>query len=414
LSGEAVAAGQKETHMSLAPCRTDERGIRHLLLALVLSLATGVMALVAEAQAQTAATFETTAKQAILMDSGSGKVLFQKNADELMHPASMSKIMTMIMVFERLKSGRLSLDDEFTVSENAWRRGGATSGGSTMYAELNSRIRLEDLMKGVIVQSANDGCIIIAEGIAGSEEAFADLMTQRARELGLEKSTFRNATGLTDPEHQMTARELALLARYLIEVFPEYYKTYSIPEFTWNGITQPNRNPLLGSYPGADGIKTGYVAAAGYGLTGSAKRDGRRLIMVINGLSSTRERADEARKLLDWGFRQYRTVELYQAGDRVGRARVWGGSQRWVDLAAKDDVRLALSDEEKDGTTVEVAYDGPLMAPVEQGAEVGTVRFKVNGRVISEAPLVTAQAVDAAAPMWSRAIDSVAYMIFGG
>jgi D-alanyl-D-alanine carboxypeptidase (penicillin-binding protein 5/6) len=400
--------------MSLAPCRTDERGIRHLLLALVLSLATGVMALVAEARAQTAATFETRAKQAILMDSGSGKVLFQKNADELMHPASMSKIMTMIMVFERLKSGRLSLDDEFTVSENAWRRGGATSGGSTMYAELNSRIRLEDLMKGVIVQSANDGCIIIAEGIAGSEEAFADLMTQRARELGLEKSTFRNATGLTDPEHQMTARELALLARYLIEVFPEYYKTYSIPEFTWNGITQPNRNPLLGSYPGADGIKTGYVAAAGYGLTGSAKRDGRRLIMVINGLSSTRERADEARKLLDWGFRQYRTVELYQAGDRVGRARVWGGSQRWVDLAAKDDVRLALSDEEKDGTTVEVAYDGPLMAPVEQGAEVGTVRFKVNGRVISEAPLVTAQAVDAAAPMWSRAIDSVAYMIFGG
>jgi D-alanyl-D-alanine carboxypeptidase (penicillin-binding protein 5/6) len=400
--------------MSLAPCRTDDRGIRHLLLALVLSLATGLMGLVAEARAQTAATFETRAKQAILMDSGSGKVLFEKNADELMHPASMSKIMTMIMVFERLKSGRLSLDDEFTVSENAWRRGGATSGGSTMYAELNSRIRLEDLIKGVIVQSANDGCIIIAEGIAGSEEAFADLMTQRARELGLEKSTFRNATGLTDPEHQMTARELALLARYLIEVFPEFYKTYSIPEFTWNNITQPNRNPLLGSYPGADGIKTGYVAAAGYGLTGSAKRDGRRLIMVINGLSSTRERADEARKLLDWGFRQYRTVELYQAGDRVGRARVWGGSRRWVDLAARDDVRLALSDEEKDATTVEVAYDGPLMAPVEQGAEVGTVRFKVNGRVISESPLVSAEPIDAAAPMWSRAIDSVAYMIFGG
>jgi serine-type D-Ala-D-Ala carboxypeptidase (penicillin-binding protein 5/6) len=191
-----------------------------------------------EAQAQTAPTFETRAKQAILMDSGSGKVLFEKNADELMHPASMSKIMTMIMVFERLQSGRLSLDDEFLVSENAWRRGGATSGGSTMYAELNSRVRLEDLIKGVIVQSGNDASIIIAEGIAGSEAAFADMMTQRARELGLEQSTFRNATGLTDPEHQMTARELALLARYLIEVFPEYYKFYSIPEFTWNNITQ--------------------------------------------------------------------------------------------------------------------------------------------------------------------------------
>jgi serine-type D-Ala-D-Ala carboxypeptidase (penicillin-binding protein 5/6) len=400
--------------MSLAACRRETRGVRHTVLALTLSLATGLMALVAQAQAQTAATFETRAKQAILMDSGSGKILFEKNADELMHPASMSKIMTMIMVFERLESGRLSLDDEFTVSENAWRRGGAASGGSTMYLDLNSRVRLEDLIKGVIVQSGNDACIVIAEGVAGSEAAFADLMTQRARELGLEQSTFKNATGLTDPEHQMTPRELALLARYLIEVFPEYYKTYSIPEFTWNDITQSNRNPLLGSYPGADGIKTGYVSAAGYGLTGSAMRDGRRLIMVINGLGSARERADEARKLLDWGFRQYRTVELYQQGDRVGRARVWGGTQRWVDLAAKDDVRLALSDEERDSTTVEVAYEGPLMAPVENGAEVGTVRFRVDGRVISESPLVTRQAVDEAAPMWSRAIDSVAYMIFGG
>jgi D-alanyl-D-alanine carboxypeptidase (penicillin-binding protein 5/6) len=400
--------------MSLAPRRQRCHAIRHAVMALVLSLATGLMALGIEAQAQTPAPFESKAKRAILMDSGSGKVLFEKNADELMHPASMSKIMTMIMVFERLKSGRLSLDDEFVVSENAWRRGGATSGGSTMYAELNSRIKLEDLIKGVIVQSANDACIVIAEGIAGSEGAFGDLMTQRARELGLKQSTFKNATGLTDPEHQMTPRELAMLARYLIEVYPEFYQIYSMPEFTWNGITQKNRNPLLGSYPGADGIKTGYVTAAGYGLTGSAKRDGRRLIMVINGLSSVRERADEAQKLLDWGFRQYRTVELYQAGDSVGRARVWGGSERWVELAAKDDVRLALSDEEKDSTTVEVAYDGPLMAPVENGAEVGSVRFKVDGRVISEAPLVTRQAVDATAPVWSRAIDSVAYMIFGG
>ena len=395
--------------MSMAPCRQAFRTIR-----LVLALVMGLAALATEASAQAPAQFESRAKQAILMDSGSGKVLFEKNADELMHPASMSKIMTAIMVFERLKSGRLSLEDEFAVSENAWRSGGATSGGSTMYAELNSRIRLEDLLKGVIVQSGNDACIVIAEGIAGSEAAFGDLMTQRARELGLEKSTFKNATGLTAPEHQMTARELALLARYLIEVYPEYYKIYSIPEFTWNDITQPNRNPLLGSYPGADGIKTGYVSAAGYGLTGSAKRDGRRLIMVINGLKSVRERAEEAQKLLDWGFRQYRTVELYQAGDRVGQARVWGGAVRWVDLAARDDLRLALSDEEKDSTTVEVAYDGPLMAPVEAGAEVGSVRFKVDGRVISESPLVAKEAVEESGPMWSRAIDSVAYMIFGG
>jgi serine-type D-Ala-D-Ala carboxypeptidase (penicillin-binding protein 5/6) len=399
--------------MSLAHFSQDHGGFRRIAFALVLSLAAGLTALAGEAQAQSAR-YESSAKQAILMDSGSGKVLYEKNADELMHPASMSKIMTAIMVFERLESGRLSLDDEFVISENAWRRGGATSGGSTMYAELNSRVSLDNLLKGLIVQSGNDASIAIAEGIAGSEAAFADMMTDRARELGLEQSTFVNATGLTDPEHQMTPRELALLARYLIEVFPEYYKMYSIPEFTWNDITQPNRNPLLNSYPGADGIKTGYVSAAGYGLTASAERDGRRLIMVINGLSSIRARADEAQKLLDWGFRQYRTVELYQAGDRVGRARVWGGEARWVDLAAKDDVRLALSDEEKDATTVEFAYNGPLMAPVEQGAEVGTVRFKVNDRVISQRPLVTGRAVDAAAPMWSRAFDSVAYMIFGG
>jgi serine-type D-Ala-D-Ala carboxypeptidase (penicillin-binding protein 5/6) len=383
-------------------------------MAFVLSLAMGVLALVSEVQAQTPPTFQTKAKQAILMDSSSGKVLFERDADVLMHPASMSKIMTMIMVFERLRSGRLSMDDEFVVSENAWRRGGATSGGSTMYAELNSRIKLRDLILGVIVQSANDGCIIIAEGIAGSEGAFADLMTQRARELGLSQSTFKNSTGLADPEHQMTARELALLARYLIEVFPDYYQFYSTPEFTWNNITQRNRNPLLSSYPGADGIKTGYVSVSGYGLTGSAQRHGRRLIMVINGLSSARERADEAQKLLDWGFRQFRTVELYQVGQSVGRARVWGGSERWVDLAAKEDVRLALSDEERDSVTLEVAYNGPLRAPVAQGEEVGTVRFRVDGRLISEAPLVTSQAVDETAPMWSRAIDSVAYMIFGG
>jgi serine-type D-Ala-D-Ala carboxypeptidase (penicillin-binding protein 5/6) len=399
--------------MSSAPWRQKSRGIGHAVLALAFSLALGLTALV-EAHAQTAPTFETRAKQAILMDSGSGKVLFEKNADELMHPASMSKIMTMIMVFERLQSGRLSLDDEFLISENAWRRGGAASGGSTMYAELNSHVRLEDLIKGVIVQSGNDASIAIAEGIAGSEAAFADLMTQRARELGLEQSTFRNATGLTDPEHKMTARELAKLARYLIEVFPEYYKTYSIPEFTWNNITQGNRNPLLRGYPGADGIKTGYVSASGYALTGSVKRDGRRLIMVINGLSSARERADEARKLLDWGFRQYRTIELYQVGQRVGEARVWGGTDRWVDLVAKEDVRLALSDEERDDVSVEVAYNGPLMAPVASGQEVGAVRFRVDGRLISEAPLVTGRSVEEAEPMWSRAIDSVAYMIFGG
>lgn len=383
-------------------------------LACLLIALTALAGLPRPAWPQTEPVFETAAKQAILIDSRSGKVYYEKNADEFMHPASMSKVMTALMVFERLKSGRLNLDDEFVVSENAWRQGGAMSGGSTMYAELNSRVKLRDLLMGIIVQSANDACIVVAEGIAGSEAAFADLMTQRARELGLKQSTFKNSTGLPDPEHQMTARELAMLARYLIEVFPDYYSFYSTPEFTWNGITQKNRNPLLGSYPGADGIKTGYISAAGYGLVGSAARDGRRLIMVINGLKSSAERAREAQKLMDWGFRRFRTVELYQAGDRVGQARVWGGQQSWVALAAKDDIRLALSDDEKDTASAELVYRGPLMAPVKTGQEVGSVRFRIDGKLVSEAPLVTAGPVEPADGMWRKAYDSVAYLIFGG
>ena len=269
---------------------------------------------------------ETKAPHAILIDARTGRVLFEKDADIAVPPASMSKLMTMIMVFEGLKAGKLSLDQTFTVSEDAWRRGGATSGGSTMYAELNSQVRLEDLIKGVVVQSANDACIVIAEALGGSEPAFADKMTARARELGATNATFRNATGLPDPEHRMSVRDLAVLARYLITSFPEYYKYYSIPEFTWNKIRQQNRNPLLKDYPGADGMKTGYTREAGYGLVGSAERDGRRLIMVIAGLKSINERKQEAQTLLDWGFRQFRAIDVYAKGDRVGKARVWGGT----------------------------------------------------------------------------------------
>ena len=229
------------------------------------------------------APLETKAKQAILMDAQTGSVFFEKDADAQVEPASMSKLMTMIMVFEAIKAGKLSLDQEFLITEDAWRRGGAVSGGSTMYAEINSRVKLSDLIQGVIVQSANDACIAIAEGMAGSEVAFAEQMTRRARELGLANAVFKNATGLPDPEHKMSVRELALLAQYIIKSFPEYYKYYGQAEFTWNKITQKNRNPLLADYPGADGMKTGYTKDAGYGLVGSVMRDGRRLIMVIAG-----------------------------------------------------------------------------------------------------------------------------------
>ena len=358
--------------------------------------------------------FETAAEFAILLDSRSGKVYFEKQADELMSPASMSKIMTMLMVFERLKDGRLKMSDEFAISEDAWRRGGAASGGSTMYAELNSRVKLQDLVRGVTIQSANDACIAIAEGIAGSEQAFADLMTKRARELGLQKSTFRNSTGLPDPEHKMTARELATLARYLIEVFPEYYKFYSEQEFTWNDIRQHNRNPLLGSFPGADGIKTGYIREAGYGLVGSAKRNGRRLIVVLNGMRSRKERAEEAKKILDWGFRKFRDINVYEAGETVSRARVWGGVRTWVSLVAKDRVNVLLAPEERDSANAEVVYEGPVKAPVRQGQQIGKLRLTVNGRTVSSQPLYAGESVDEGYSMWRRAFDTVSFMILGG
>lgn len=353
------------------------------------------------------------AEEAILMDARTGRVLFEKNADQPVPPASMSKLMTMIMVFEALRSGTLTLDQKFKVSQDAWKRGGAPSGGSTMYAELNSEVALEDLIKGVVVHSANDACIVIAENMAGSEPAFAELMTTRARELGATNATFKNATGLPDPGHQMSVRDLAILARYIINTFPEYYKYYSIPEFTWNNITQQNRNPLLKDYPGADGMKTGYTKEAGYGLIGSAQRDGRRLIMVIAGLKTINERRQEAQGLLDWGFKQFRTVDVYAKGDRVGQARVWGGTERHVALLAAGDVRVALTPQEKEMAEVKLAYTGPLIAPVEAGQQVGSVRFIVDGVTVADVPVVTAGAISEEPSMWSRAVDSVIIMVFG-
>lgn len=357
--------------------------------------------------------FTTKALQAILIDARTGRVLFEKDAGTAIPPASMSKLMTMIMVFEALKAGTLTLDQRFTVSEDAWRRGGAMSGGSTMYAEVKSSIRLEDLIKGAVVHSANDACIVIAEAIAGGEPAFAQRMTARARELGAVNATFRNATGLPDPEHRMSVRDLSVLARHIITSFPEYYAYYALPEFTWNDITQQNRNPLLKDYPGADGMKTGYTKEAGYGLVGSAERDGRRLIMVIAGLKSINERRQEAQALLDWGFRQFRSVDVYAKGDRVGQARVWGGTQRSVPLLAAAGIRVALTAQEQEIAEVKLAYNGPLMAPVEAGKEVGKVRFIVDGITVADVPVVTASPVAAEPSMWSRALDSVFIMIFG-
>lgn len=383
---------------------------RRLTLAL-LGLALAMAAMIVSARAQDV--FDTKANHAILIDARTGRVLFEKAADTPVPPASMSKLMTMIMVFEGLKSGKLTLDQEFVISEDAWRRGGAASGGSTMYAELKSRVKLSDLMQGVVVQSANDACIAIAEGMSGSEAAFSQQMTERAHEIGATSATFRNATGLPDPEHRMSVRDLSTLARHIITNFPEHYAIYKQPEFTWNKIRQTNRNPLLKDYPGADGMKTGFTREAGYGLVGSATRDGRRLIMVIAGLKTANDRKQEAQRLLDWGFRQFRSVDVYSRGDRVGAARIWGGTQRSVDLLMSGDMRVALSAQEQDAAEIRLGYTGPLLAPVTAGQQVGSVRFVVDGLTVAEVPVETADGVDAEPSMWSRAIDSIFIMIFG-
>lgn len=358
--------------------------------------------------------FVTQAREAILFDAGSGEVLFEKNADDLMPPASMSKLMTATMVFEALQRRDLSMEDEFFISENAWRRGGAVSGGSTMYAEINSTVKIKDLVQGVVVQSANDACIALAEGIAGTEEAFADLMTARARELGLKKSTFKNSTGLPDPEHQMTARELGMLAKHLIYDLGEYYHYFSQAEFTWNNIKQRNRNPLLRMNMGADGLKTGYTRKAGYGLVASAERSGRRLIMVIGGLKSGKKRQVEARKLMEWGFRRFRSFPFFEQGQTVGYARVWGGDETWVELVAEEPVELMLTPKERKTVKAEIVYKGPLRPPVEPGAQLAKLRFSVAGKPVSEVKLYGITAVERDKRKWKRAIDTIMFMALGG
>lgn len=373
----------------------------------------GFLVLVQASFAQDAP-FQTTAAQAILIDGRSGLVLFERNADVPVPPASMSKLMTMIMVFEGLKDGTLTLDQEFDVSEDAWRRGGSISGGSTMYAEPNSKVKLSDLVQGAVVQSANDASIAIAENMAGSEAAFAQRMTARGKELGLTAAEFRNATGLPDPDHRMSVRDLATLARYINLNFPDYYKYYSQSEFTWNNITQKNRNPLLKDYPGADGMKTGYTKEAGYGLVGSAMRGNRRLIMVIAGLTSLKERKQEAQRLLDWGFGQFLAIDVYGRHERVGKATVWGGTQRSVDLVTSDSFQVSLSEREQRAVEVKLYYGGPLLAPVKAGTKVGEIRFLVDGAAVASLPVETAADVDAVDSMWSKALDSVMIMTFGG
>ncbi len=331
----------------------------------------------------------TPATHVLLVDATTGAVLLEKEADARMAPASMSKLMTVYMLFDRLKRGELSLDDTFNVSEKAWRKG-----GSKMFVRVGDRVKVEDLIRGIVVQSGNDATIVVAEALSGSEAAFAEDMTRRAAEIGLTNSQFANASGWPDPNHYMTPRDLSVLARRLIEEFPEFYRYYSETSFTYSGIRQGNRNPLLYRDMGADGLKTGHIEAAGYGLTASVKRGERRLVLVVHGLKSVKARATEAERLLEWGFRTYNNYRLFNVGDEVGQAQVWLGDKAQVPLMIQRDLVISMKRGARRGMKAKVIYDGPVSAPIAEGTPIAKLVVTAPEFETLEVPLVAGEAVE--------------------
>ena len=352
----------------------------------------------------------TKAKHAVLMDAVSGAVLFQHDADTLSPPASMSKLMTLAVVFRALKNGTLKLSDPITMSVNAWRTGGAPSGTSAMFVPVNETATVEEMLQGIIVQSGNDACIAIAEALGGSEQNFAAMMVAEARRIGLPKSTFANATGLYHADHLMTARELATLARFIMHEYPGQFAIFSQKEFNYRKHRFINRNPLLFLDIGSDGMKTGYISQAGYGMVGTATQDGRRLIVVVNGLESANDRRDEARRLLEWGFRSFGEFKLFDPGEVVGEARVWGGSQFYVPLVGKDGVAIVLPRfPANQRLSAEIRYKGPLKPPIHKGDEVAHLRVTSSSSATNEVPLFASEDVAEAGTM-RRGLDSLLHL----
>jgi D-alanyl-D-alanine carboxypeptidase (penicillin-binding protein 5/6) len=357
--------------------------------------------------------FDGDAPTAILIEASSGSVLFEKNANELRAPSSMMKLMTAEVVFNAIKNGDVKLNDEYRISENAWRKGGAPSGGSTMFAAINSKVFVSDLLHGAIIQSGNDACIALAEGMAGNERIFAaEMMTKRARELGLTQSTFGNSNGLPDPANKMTVRELARLARHVIQTYPELYKLFGEREFTWNKIRQQNRNPLLTSLEGADGLKTGFTKEGGYGMVGSAVQNGMRLIVVVNGLEDPDDRASEAKKMLEWGFRNFEARTLFAAQQPIGYARVFGGESRSVKLTSPEPIKVMVPKNGTDKLIARVVYSGPVRAPVESGQKVGLIKVWRGANIAVEAPVYAAEPIAQGSTM-RRAIDGASELVIG-
>lgn len=359
--------------------------------------------------------FETKAKHAILMDADANLVLFEKDADALVPPASMSKLMTLAVVFRELKAGHITLETEFPVSEHAWRTGGAPSGSSAMFAPLNSKVTVSDLIQGITVQSGNDAAIILAEGISGSEDAFAKEMNKYAREIGLTKSNFVNSTGLPADGHVMTARELAMLARYLIYTYPEYYHFFGEPEFKYRDkFVFRNRNPLIFEPDlGVDGMKTGYIEEAGYGLVASAKRGDQRLILVVNGLESKQEREGEPRKLIEWGFKSFKPFRLFDQGEKVSDALVWGGTQHYVPLVGDGNINIILPATSTGKVSASVVYQGPIKAPIRKGDRVAVLHItSAESSATNDIPLYAGDDIDQS-NFAMRGLDSLLVLAFG-
>src|SRR5256885_10985851 len=355
--------------------------------------------------------FDGDAPTAILIEGSSGSILFEKNADELRAPSSMMKLMTAEVVFNAIKKGDIKLTDECRISENAWRRGGAPSGGSTMFAAINSKVSVDDLLHGAIIQSGNDSCIALAEGMAGNERIFAtDFMTKRARELGLTKSTFGNSNGLPDPANRMTVRELSKLARHIILTYPDMYKLFSEKEFTWNKIRQQNRNPLLNSLTGADGLKTGFTKEGGYGMAGSALQHDTRPIVAVYGPAGPDHRAQEAKKMLEWGFRNFEARTLFAANQQVGFAQEFGGDSRSVKLSSREPIKVMVPKNGSEKLIARIVYNGPVRAPVQAGQPVGVVKVWRGANIAVESPVYAAEAVGTGSTM-RRPIDGASELV---
>ena len=372
------------------------------------SIASGAILAVAMCFAATTASgMETTAKQAYILDLQTGAVLLDKDSTTPSQPASLSKLMTLYMIFEQLKRGQVSLDDKFVVSRKAWRMG-----GSKMFVEVDKQVRVEDLVRGIVVQSGNDACIVVAEALSGSESAFADAMNRKAREIGLTDSHLVNSTGWPADNHVMSPRDLAVLSKRIIEEFPEYYPYFAEKTFRYNKIKQGNRNPLLYRDTGADGLKTGHTRAAGYGLVASAIRDGRRVVMVLTGLPSARKRSFEARRLLDWAYQSFRNYDLFESGAVVEKADVWLGKEDTVPLVTERDIRISLPRASRRGLKAKVVYEGPVPAPIVKGSKIARLVLTAPDFETMEVPLLAGADV-ARVGIFGRLGAAIAYMVWG-